>query len=54
MLVESNCDDPIDHHVMERVIKVQKIEKHAKHWTDADMLVFDSFMWWLGPNMTLL
>ncbi|KAK1398156.1 protein trichome birefringence-like 34 [Heracleum sosnowskyi] len=54
MLVESNCDDPIDHHVMERVIKVQRIESHAIHWKDADMLIFNSFMWWLSPNTTVL
>ena len=54
MLVESNCDDPIDHHVMERVIKVQRIESHAIHWKDADMLIFNSFMWWLSPTTTVL
>lgn len=53
LLVESNCDDPVDHHVRDRIIRVQSIEKHARHWTDADMLVFNSFMWWMSPNMTL-
>ncbi|CAI9097235.1 OLC1v1033611C1 [Oldenlandia corymbosa var. corymbosa] len=54
LLVESNCDDPVNHHVLDRVIRVGAIEKHAKHWTDADVLIFNSFMWWLEPNMTLL
>lgn len=53
LLVESNCDDPVDHHVQDRIIRFQSIEKHAQHWTDADMLVFNSFMWWLSPNMTI-
>ena len=54
MLVESNCDDPIHHHVMERVIKVQRIESHEIQWKDADMLIFNSFMWWLSPTTTVL
>ncbi|KAL0347516.1 UNVERIFIED_CONTAM: protein trichome birefringence-like 34 [Sesamum calycinum] len=53
-LVESNSDDPYRHHVKDRIIRITAIEKHAKHWTDADILVFNSFMWWLEPTMTLL
>ncbi|KAL0375389.1 UNVERIFIED_CONTAM: protein trichome birefringence-like 34 [Sesamum radiatum] len=53
-LVESNSDDPYRHHVKDRIIRVTAIEKHAKHWTDADILIFNSFMWWLEPTMTLL
>ncbi|KAH6837671.1 TRICHOME BIREFRINGENCE-LIKE 34 [Perilla frutescens var. hirtella] len=34
--------------------RVTSIESHARHWTDADILIFDSFMWWLEPTMTLL
>lgn len=54
MLVESNCDDPVEHHVQDRIVRIQSIENHARHWTDADILVFNSFMWWLSPNTTLL
>ncbi|CAA3003264.1 trichome birefringence-like 34 [Olea europaea subsp. europaea] len=54
LLVESNCDDIINHRVRARIIRVKSIEKHASHWTDADILVFDSFVWWLEPKMTLL
>ncbi|PWA41015.1 PMR5 N-terminal domain, PC-Esterase [Artemisia annua] len=54
LLVESNCDDPVKHRVSDRIMKVESIEKHAKEWIDADMLVFDSYSWWLAPNMTLL
>ncbi|KAL2541442.1 Protein trichome birefringence-like 34 [Abeliophyllum distichum] len=53
-LVESNCDDLADHRVQTRIIRVKAIEKHARQWTDADILVFDSFMWWLMPKITLL
>nr|GLL36846.1 protein trichome birefringence-like 34 [Ipomoea trifida] len=54
LLVESNCDDPINHHVRDRIARIKAIEKHARHWSDADIVVFDSFMWWLEPTMTLL
>ncbi|KAL3531649.1 hypothetical protein ACH5RR_005170 [Cinchona calisaya] len=54
LLVESNCDDPVNHHVLDRIVRIEAIEKHARKWTDADILVFDSFMWWLQPEMTFL
>ncbi|KAK2999373.1 hypothetical protein RJ639_024368 [Escallonia herrerae] len=53
LLVESNCDDPVNHHVRNRVFR-NSMEKHARQWSDADILVFDSFMWWREPNMKLL
>ncbi|CAK9150439.1 unnamed protein product [Ilex paraguariensis] len=37
-----------------RVGRVQAIEKHARHWTDADMLVFDSYTWWTRPKLKIL
>ncbi|CAA0836261.1 Protein trichome birefringence-like 34 [Striga hermonthica] len=54
LLVESNCDDPDEHRVNDRIIRIKSIEKHARQWTNADILVFDSFMWWLDPTMTIL
>ncbi|KAL3830224.1 hypothetical protein ACJIZ3_019026 [Penstemon smallii] len=53
-IVESNDDDPYVHRPIDRVIGVKSIEKHARNWNDADILVFDSFMWWLDPKMTLM
>ncbi|KAI3473121.1 hypothetical protein Pfo_030413 [Paulownia fortunei] len=53
MLVESNCDDIKTHRVWPRIVRIKSIEKHGRHWTDADILVFDSFAWWMGP-MTIL
>ncbi|XP_059668067.1 protein trichome birefringence-like 34 isoform X1 [Cornus florida] len=47
LLVESNSDDPGNNGVSDRIVRVQAIEKHARHWTDADILVFDSYVWWL-------
>ncbi|XP_016465800.1 protein trichome birefringence-like 34 [Nicotiana tabacum] len=54
LLVESNCDDPVKHRVRDRIIRIEAIEKHARHWIDADILIFDSFTWWLESQMTLL
>ncbi|XP_057808199.1 protein trichome birefringence-like 34 [Salvia miltiorrhiza] len=54
-LVESNCDDPFHHtNLQNRTIKIMAIEKHASQWRDADFVVFDSYAWWLDPNITLL
>lgn len=54
LLVESNCDDPISHSIKDRIVRINAIEKHAKHWTDADFLIFNSYQWWMKANMTLL
>ncbi|XP_009796066.2 protein trichome birefringence-like 34 [Nicotiana sylvestris] len=54
LLVESNCDDPVKHRVRDRIIRIEAIEKHARNWIDADILIFDSFTWWLESQMTLL
>ncbi|KAI4318962.1 hypothetical protein MLD38_032614 [Melastoma candidum] len=55
MLVESNSDNPRLHRLPERVIRVKAIEKHATRWTDADFLVFDSYLWWrTTPLITVL
>ncbi|XP_073152021.1 protein trichome birefringence-like 34 [Henckelia pumila] len=53
-LVESNNDHPNIHRLKDRMVRVEAIEKHARLWNDADILVFDSFMWWLGESMQLL
>ncbi|XP_021744827.1 protein trichome birefringence-like 34 [Chenopodium quinoa] len=54
MLIESNSDDPVKHRVPERIVRTQAIEKHARHWTNADFLVFDSYLWWKRPFMKVL
>ncbi|KAL3531650.1 hypothetical protein ACH5RR_005171 [Cinchona calisaya] len=54
LLVESNSDDPANHHLNERIVRLQSIEKHAKNWTDADILVFNSYLWWKVPTLKVL
>ncbi|XP_022017084.1 protein trichome birefringence-like 34 isoform X2 [Helianthus annuus] len=46
LLVESNADHPSKHKRIDRVINIQSIEKHAKNWVDADILVFNSYLWY--------
>ncbi|XAR68767.1 hypothetical protein NMG60_11000128 [Bertholletia excelsa] len=53
-LVESNCDDPFHHHVKFRTVKIHAIERHARHWIDADILIFDSYIWWLDSKIKVL
>ncbi|MCD7454741.1 hypothetical protein HAX54_025845 [Datura stramonium] len=54
LLVESNCDDPVNQRIRDRIIRIEAIEKHSRHWNDADILIFDSFTWWHEHQMTLL
>ncbi|XP_026440184.1 protein trichome birefringence-like 34 isoform X2 [Papaver somniferum] len=54
LLVESNSDDPVNHRLPDRIVRAQAIEKHAIYWTDADILVFNSYLWWRRPKMKVL
>ncbi|KAH9736739.1 protein trichome birefringence-like 34 [Citrus sinensis] len=54
LLVESNSDDPVNHRLPDRIVRVQAIEKHARYWTDADILVFNSYLWWKRSQMEVL
>lgn len=46
LLLESNSDNPIIHRVEYRIIRADRIEKHANVWKDADFIVFNSYLWW--------
>ncbi|KAI3677671.1 hypothetical protein L6452_36937 [Arctium lappa] len=54
MLVESNGDDPFNHRPHLRAIRSKSIKKHAKHWVNADILIFNSCLWWRLPTVSLL
>lgn len=54
MLLESNCDHPSNHRVSERIIRARAIEKHARNWNDADVLVFNSYIWWRQLKLKVL
>ncbi|CAF2295132.1 hypothetical protein BRARA_D02339 [Brassica rapa] len=54
LMVESNSDDPTNHRLPERIVRIQSIEKHARHWTESDIIVLNSYLWWLRPHMKTL
>ncbi|XP_052173462.1 protein trichome birefringence-like 34 [Diospyros lotus] len=54
LLVESNSDDPVKHRLPDRIVRAHAIEKHARHWTNADIIVFNSYLWWRRPHLKVL
>ncbi|KAI7997390.1 Protein trichome birefringence-like 34 [Camellia lanceoleosa] len=54
LLVESNSDNPSNHHLSDRIVRIKAIEKHARQWGDADVLVFNSYLWWRIPKLKVL
>ncbi|KAI3676238.1 hypothetical protein L1987_85840 [Smallanthus sonchifolius] len=54
LLVESNADHPSNHKRNDRVINIDSIEKHARNWVNADILVFNSYLWWGTPTLKIL
>ncbi|WZY81989.1 hypothetical protein YC2023_028373 [Brassica napus] len=54
LLVESNSDDPTNHRLPERIVRIQSIERHARHWTESDIIVLNSYLWWRMPHIKTL
>ncbi|XP_006828123.2 protein trichome birefringence-like 34 isoform X1 [Amborella trichopoda] len=54
LLVESNSDDPVNHRLPDRIVRVESMEKHAQHWSGAEFLIFNSYLWWRRPKMKVL
>lgn len=55
LIVESNSDDPVNHRLDHRMIRPNSLLKHASQWEKADILVFNSYLWWRsGPKVKLL
>ncbi|THU58007.1 hypothetical protein C4D60_Mb03t09570 [Musa balbisiana] len=55
LLVESNSDDPVNHRSNDRIIRPDTLGKHAGQWEKADILVFNSYLWWRsGQKIKLL
>ncbi|KFK24668.1 hypothetical protein AALP_AA8G009500 [Arabis alpina] len=50
LLVESNSDDPVNHRLDQRIIRPDSVLKHASKWQHADILIFNTYLWWRqGP-----
>uniref|UniRef100_J3LU52 Trichome birefringence-like C-terminal domain-containing protein n=1 Tax=Oryza brachyantha TaxID=4533 RepID=J3LU52_ORYBR len=55
MLAESSSDDGADHHLADRVIRGAPMNKHSRFWKGADVLVFNSYLWWMtGDKIQIL
>lgn len=54
LLVESNSDDPVNHRLDERIICPDSVLKHSSQWEQADILVFNSYLWWRQGPVKLL
>lgn len=54
LLVESNSDDPVNHRLAERIIRPDSVLKHTSQWEHADILVFNSYLWWRQGPVKLL
>ncbi|XP_019158175.1 PREDICTED: protein trichome birefringence-like 33 [Ipomoea nil] len=46
-LLESNSDDAVIHRIEDRVVRKGSINKHGKHWKDVDIMVFNTYLWWI-------
>ncbi|KAE8124734.1 hypothetical protein FH972_019591 [Carpinus fangiana] len=46
-IVESNSDHATNHTVLKRSVKLDAIAKHGKEWEGVDILVFESYVWWM-------
>ncbi|XP_057983174.1 protein trichome birefringence-like 3 [Malania oleifera] len=49
-LVESNSDLKIIGDPKKRIIKVDSVSKHAKNWIGKDILVFNTYVWWMSST----
>ncbi|PIA37488.1 hypothetical protein AQUCO_03000219v1 [Aquilegia coerulea] len=54
-LLESNSDNAVIHRVTDRIVRKGSINKHGKYWLGADILVFNTYLWWItGMKMKIL
>ncbi|KAF8748879.1 hypothetical protein HU200_012806 [Digitaria exilis] len=54
-LLESNSDNAVAHRVAERMVRRGSIEYHGRHWRGADVVVFNTYIWWCkGPSFRIL
>ncbi|CAA6656910.1 unnamed protein product [Spirodela intermedia] len=55
VLVESNSDNAIVHRVTDRIVRAGNIRRHSRHWEGADIIVFNTYLWWMtGAPMKIL
>lgn len=54
LLVDSNSDDPVNHRLSERIICPDSLRRHLSKWENADILVFNTYLWWRQGPVKLL
>ncbi|KAH9626731.1 hypothetical protein KSS87_022045 [Heliosperma pusillum] len=54
LLVDSNSDDPVNHRLGDRIIRPDSAYRHLSKWADADILVFNTYLWWRQGPVKLL
>ncbi|XP_075509312.1 protein trichome birefringence-like 35 [Primulina tabacum] len=54
LLAESNSDDAVDHRLDERIMRPDSIFRHSSRWQNADILIFNSYLWWRQGPVKLL
>ncbi|KAL0399456.1 UNVERIFIED_CONTAM: protein trichome birefringence-like 31 [Sesamum radiatum] len=46
-IVESISDHATNHTVLKRLVRLDSVAKHSKEWRAADVLIFESYVWWM-------
>ncbi|KAL3849269.1 hypothetical protein ACJIZ3_011151 [Penstemon smallii] len=46
-IIESISDHATNHTVHKRMVKLDSVAKHSKEWDGADILIFESYVWWM-------
>ncbi|KAI3986907.1 hypothetical protein MKX01_014608 [Papaver californicum] len=49
-LLESNSDNAVIHRVTDRIVHKGSINKHGKYWKGSDILVFNTYLWWIAGS----
>ncbi|XP_026439591.1 protein trichome birefringence-like 3 isoform X1 [Papaver somniferum] len=47
-LIESNSDLDIISDPRKRILKVDSVSKHAQYWVGVDILIFNTYIWWMN------